>query len=179
MVQCSTQARNLSRLIWIHVALPPTNDTTGKTPMTDITTLQLHRRKRDTLKLILAFVYAVKHYLREEDGLQWDDYKGVIPESFMRTYSRRQSRRSSVSLGYNATSEHGSTSSGNSRSGSPSREASTDGSLPRVTTKRVRVKRSLDKVPTARTPLVAGEHSTIVFQDYADASIPFPLVCVE
>ncbi|KAH9967944.1 Bestrophin, RFP-TM, chloride channel-domain-containing protein [Russula dissimulans] len=172
----TAQARNLSRLIWVHVALPPTNDLTGKTPSTDVTSPQLHRRKRDALRLILAFVFAVKHYLREEDGLEWDDYAGIIPESFIRTYFRRQSRRSSVSLGYNATSEHGSTSTGNSRSGSPSRGTSTDGSSPRVATKRVRVKRSLDKVPTARTPLVAAEHSAIDFKEFNDSSIPFPLV---
>jgi ion channel-forming bestrophin family protein len=129
------------------------------------------------MKLVLSFVYAVKHYLREEDGSEWEDYVGVLPESFSRLYSRRESRRSSVSIGYNAVSEHGS-SVGNSRSASPSRGGSTDGSSPRVATKRVRVKRSLDKVPTARTPLVEGAHSTIDFEAYAELSIPFPLVCV-
>lgn len=109
--------------------------------------------------------------------MEWEDYEGVIPESFTRLYSRRQSRRSSASIGYSAMSEHGS-SIGNSRSVSPSRAASADGTSSPVATKRVRVKRSLDKVPTAKTPLVSGEHSTIDFKGYTDMTIPFPLVCV-
>ncbi|KAH9999006.1 hypothetical protein BJV77DRAFT_1058565 [Russula vinacea] len=152
----SSQARNLARLIWVQVALPPADDTTGKTPSTDITPLQLRRRKVDALKLVLAFVYAVKHYLREEDGLDWDDYAGVIPESFMRSQSRRQSRRNSVSMGYSAMSEHGS-------SVIQSRSAS-----PGLCDKRVRVKRSSDNVPTTRSPLI--EHNTIDFQAYSNNS---------
>jgi putative membrane protein len=171
----TSQARNLVRLIWVQVALPPSDDTTGKTPSTDITPLQLRRRKSDALKLVLSFVYAVKHYLREEDGLDWDDYAGVIPESFLRSQSRRQSRRSSVSMGYNAVSEHGSNAV-DSRSASPglSRSASTDGSATPAATKRVRVKRSSDNVPTTRSPLI--EHSAVDFQAYNNVSMPFPLV---
>jgi len=171
----SSQARNLARLIWVQVALPPDDDTTGKTPSLDITPLQLRRRKIDALKLILSFVYAVKHYLREEDGGEWEDYVGVIPESFTRLYSRRQSRRSSVSTGYNAMSEL-SSSNGNSRSASPSRGGCTNGSSTPVATKRVRIKRSSDRVPSARSPLIPGGHSTINFEAYTDVSIPFPLV---
>ncbi|KAF8497152.1 Bestrophin, RFP-TM, chloride channel-domain-containing protein [Russula emetica] len=172
----SSQARNLARLIWVQVALPPQDDMSGKTPATDITPLQLRRRKIDALKLIISYVYSVKHYLREEDGLEWDDYVGVIPESFTRSYSRRQSRRSSISTGYNAVSEHGS-SVGNSRPASPgqSRGTSADGSPSPVATKRVRVKRSIDRVVTAKSPLIEG-HSTIDFQAYNNLSIPFPLV---
>ncbi len=149
------------------------------TPATDITPLQLRRRKIDALKLTLSYVYSVKHYLREEDGLEWDDYVGVIPESFSRSFSRRQSRRNSVSMGYNAVSEHGS-SVGNSRSASPgrSRSSTTDGSSPQIATKRVRVKRSIDRVATIKSPLIEG-HSTIDFQAYNNVSIPFPLVFVE
>lgn len=174
----SSQARNLSRLIWVQVALPPQDDTSGKTPATDITPLQLRRRKIDALKLTLSYVYSVKHYLREEDGLEWDDYVGVIPESFLRTYPRRQSRPSSISTGYNAVSEHGS-SVGNSRPESPGRSRSTsadgaDGTSSPVATKRVRVKRSTDRVVTSKTPLMEG-HSAIDFQAY-NVSIPFPLI---
>lgn len=178
IIQPCTQARNLARLIWVLVALPPSDDTSGKTPATDITPLQLRRRKIDALKLIMSYVYSVKHYLREEDGLEWDDYVGVIPESFSRTYSRRQSRRSSISAGYNAVSEHVS-SVANSRPASPgqSRGTSADGEPSPVATKRVRVKRSSDKVATARSPLIEG-HSAIDFQGYNDASMPFPLMFV-
>jgi len=172
----TSQARNLARLIWVQVALPPQDDTSGKTPATDITPLQLRRRKVDALKLIISYVYSVKHYLREEDGLEWDDFVGVIPESFLRSYSGRQSRRSSISTGYHAVSEHGS-SVGNSRPASPGLSGcpSTDGSSSPVATKRVRVKRSSDRVVTARSPLIEG-HSAIDFQAYNNVSIPFPLV---
>jgi len=113
--------------------------------------------------------------LREEDGLDWDDYVGVIPTSFVQAQSRRQSRPGSISTAYNAVSDYGS-SIGNSRSTSPSRSANADGSTAPAATKRVRVKRSLDKIQTARSPLVAGEHSSVDFKPYTEASIPFPLV---
>ena len=44
------------------------------------------RRKIDALKMIITYVYSVKHYLREEDSLEWDDYAGILPESFSRSY---------------------------------------------------------------------------------------------
>jgi putative membrane protein len=159
------------------VALPPTDDTTGKTPSTDITPLQLRRRKTDALKLILSFVYAVKHYLREEDGLDWEDYVGVLPASFMREQSRRQSRRTSISTIYNSVAENGS-SSCPSGSASPLIGMSADGSAPQAATKRVRVKRSLDKIHTAKSPLLPGsrEFSAIDFERYTEVSMPFPLV---
>ncbi|KAH9056653.1 Bestrophin, RFP-TM, chloride channel-domain-containing protein [Lactarius vividus] len=173
----SVVARNLARLIWIQVALPPTDDTSGKTPSTDITPLQLRRRKTNALKLVLSFVYAVKHYLREEDGLDWEDYVGVLPASFMREQSRLQSRRGSISTFYNSVTDNAS-SSGNSRSVSPLRGASTDGSTTPAATKRVRVKRSLDKIHTAKSPLLSGprEYSAIDFEQYTEISMPFPLV---
>ncbi|KAH9063709.1 Bestrophin, RFP-TM, chloride channel-domain-containing protein [Lactarius deliciosus] len=172
----TSQARNLARLVWIQVALPPTDDISGKTPSTDITPLQLRRRKTNALKLILSFVYAVKHYLREEDGLDWEDYVGVLPASFMREQSRLQSRRGSISTFYNSVTDNVS-SSGNSRSVSPLRGASTDGSTTPAATKRVRVKRSLDKIHTAKSPLLSGptEHSAIDFEPYTEISMPFPL----
>ncbi|KAI9456257.1 Bestrophin, RFP-TM, chloride channel-domain-containing protein [Lactarius psammicola] len=175
----SVVARNLARLIWIQVALPPTDDTTGKTPSTDITPLQLRRRKSNALKLILSFVYAIKHYLREEDGLDWEDYVGVLPASFVRERSRLQSRRSSVLTFYNSGTDNAS-SSCNSRSASPSRGASTDSTMTpaAAATKRVRVKRSLDKIHTAKSPLLSGPrgYSAIDFEQYTEVSMPFPLV---
>jgi ion channel-forming bestrophin family protein len=120
-------------------------------------------------------VYAVKHYLREEDGVDWDDYVGVIPTSFMQAQSRRQSRQGSISTTYNAVSDYGS-SIVNSRSTSPSRSANADDSIAPAATKRVRVKRSSDKIQNARSPLIAGEHSSVEFKPYAETSIPFPLV---
>lgn len=45
-------------------------------------------------------------------------------------------------------------------------------------TKRVRVKRSVDKLPTARTALLGPEYQTITFDPYTESTIPLPLVYV-
>ncbi|KAI0262953.1 Bestrophin, RFP-TM, chloride channel-domain-containing protein [Gloeopeniophorella convolvens] len=172
----TSQVRNFARLIWIQVALPPTDDTNGKTPSTDVTPLQLRRRKVDAMKLTLAFVFAVKHYLREQDGLDWDDYEGVLPASFTRAHSRRSSRRSSIAPSYLAVSDAGSSTS-NSRSASPVKGLAGEGASPvRSATKRVRVKRSNDKIQTAKSPLLGGAHTAVDFNPYTEASIPLPLV---
>ncbi|KAG5649695.1 hypothetical protein H0H81_002470 [Sphagnurus paluster] len=70
--------RNLSRQIWVNVALPPTDAqpayAKGKTPTSDVTLAQLRRRKIEALKLCLSFAFAAKHYLRGEDGVKYDDF---------------------------------------------------------------------------------------------------------
>ena len=64
------QIRNVTRLIWINVSVPPADDASrGKFPNATLTPTQLRRRKVDAIKLSLCFAYAVKHYLRGEDGL--------------------------------------------------------------------------------------------------------------
>ncbi|TFY74310.1 hypothetical protein EWM64_g9702, partial [Hericium alpestre] len=76
----TSKVRNLSRLIWVNTALPPPDNAIapsalqGKTPTHTMTAAQLRRVKADALKLCVSFVFAVKHYLREEDGLHWEDY---------------------------------------------------------------------------------------------------------
>ncbi|KAI0060827.1 UPF0187-domain-containing protein [Artomyces pyxidatus] len=176
----TSQVRNLSRLIWIQVALPPTDDANGKTPSTDITPQQLRRRKVDALKLTLAFAYAVKHYLREEDGVAWDDYVDVIPRSFTRAHQTTafSSRRNSNATSYNAISDTITQSPDKSRATTPERGMSTEGTTVITTgtaTKRVRVKRSKDKLPGAKTPLLGSEYR-VDFNPYTEASIPLPLI---
>ncbi|THH09237.1 hypothetical protein EW146_g8737 [Bondarzewia mesenterica] len=182
----TSHVRNLSRLIWINVALPPTDEapprTKGKTPKTTVTASQLRRRKADALKLCLAFAYAVKHYLREEDGLDWDDYIDVVPASFFKEHDigpdAARSRKNSATVSYNAVSDAMS-SLDNSRTASPDAGVNSDGSGHTPTaTKRVRVKRSLDKLHGAKTPLLTSDHRAINFNPYTEATIPLPLVSV-
>ncbi|KAI0048564.1 UPF0187-domain-containing protein [Auriscalpium vulgare] len=171
----TSHVRNLSRSIWVQVALPPKDDLKGKTPATDISLAQLRRRKVDALKLTLSFAFATKHYLREEDGLEWEDYAGVIPRSFTRAHHVLvASRRNSVATSYSAiVTDTLTTTPDKSRASTPERGASTDGSgvLPVVgATKRVRVKRSKTNI---KTPLLGGSEYRV---DFEDSSIPLPLI---
>ncbi|KAI0035957.1 Bestrophin, RFP-TM, chloride channel-domain-containing protein [Vararia minispora EC-137] len=169
-----SHVRNLARLVWIQVALPPTDaapsTVKGKTPTSDLTAEQLRQRKVEVLKLALAFVYACKHYVRDEDGIEWDDYVGIIPKAFLRF------RNSGGVLRYGAFTDSpagtGSATPVEIERG-PSDNGSTLLASANAATKRVRVKRSIDKLVNARTPLLNPGHQTISFQE---ASIPLPLI---
>lgn len=137
------------------------------------------------LKLCLTFAYAVKHYLREEDGLNWNDYIGVVPHSFLKVHdprTRSTSAASSTRKGtYNATDVLASPE--DSRSGSVERLIGRAADVEQgdmeetpAATKRVRVKRSKDKIPTARTALLGPEYQTITFDPHTESTIPLPLV---
>ncbi|CAG8829999.1 29080_t:CDS:2, partial [Racocetra persica] len=43
-------------------------------------------RKEIYVKLLLAYVVAVKHHVRLEFGTQWDDLDDLLPEGFQKTY---------------------------------------------------------------------------------------------
>jgi putative membrane protein len=166
------QIRNLSRSIWINVAPPPEGapppGIKGKTPFNDITPQQLRLRKIEALQLALSFAYAVKHYLREEDGLLHEDYIGVIPGSFARyDETGYNTNMNSSIMSYAATNND----SKNSRDGSRSGRASPDA------TKRVRAKRSKTIISGSTSPLLANAHSAVEFHPLADhGSMPLPLV---
>lgn len=155
----TSNIRNLSRLIWVNVAPPPSDQEIsikGKTKI--ITPKQLERRKADALHLCLAFAFAVKHYLRGEDGTNWEDYRGLLPSSFLQ--AEDMGYRSDT---YSAT-----------RSSSPSPSDSSTGaaSLDRPNaTKRVRVKRSKRHLVSQTTPLLS-------IQFVEETSLPLPLMLV-
>ncbi|KAH0830517.1 Bestrophin, RFP-TM, chloride channel-domain-containing protein [Lanmaoa asiatica] len=165
--------RNLSRLVWVHVALPPTeNDmanTKARTPTSQLTHAEVKRRKIETLRYCLGFVYAVKHYLRGEDGAGHDDMAGVLPPHFS----------SHGDLGYTTNHGHPSVLSYAATQGSTS--DSDRRSLD--ATKRVKRKRSKKNAgpqahtPGSTTPLLSDSHQTIEFHAYADhISMPLPLI---
>ncbi|KAJ3723452.1 Bestrophin, RFP-TM, chloride channel-domain-containing protein [Lentinula guzmanii] len=166
----TSNVRNLSRQIWVNVALPPSDqeDTPskkGKAPI--LTASQLHRVKSEALHLCLAFPFAVKHYLRGEDGLNWSDYHDVLPKNFARFDEvGYQKSKTDLTTSYNSISTK---SSGRSSPDLGRGDA----------TKRVRPKRSKQNLPSQSTPLLSGAvtHRTVEFRPFADdTSLPLPLI---
>lgn len=163
----TSNVRNLSRMIWVHVSLPPAEDhpahVLGKTPTSALTTAQLKHQKIEALQFCVAFAFAVKHYLRNEDGPDYDDYAGVLPTSFTHVFGCNTAQGRSSPNSYDAAS-----------SASDSLPNSPDA------TKRIRRKRS--KKPLighagASTPLLSNSHQTVEFHPYADQmTMPFPLI---
>ena len=70
-----SHARNACRQIWINVCLPPPdhNMITSKESLREL--------KVRALRLTVAFLYATKHHLRDEHGVNHDDLRGLLPDS--------------------------------------------------------------------------------------------------
>lgn len=171
--------RNLSRLIWVNVGLPPTDAqpafAKGKTPTSDLTHIQLRKHKADTLRLCLSFVFASKHYLRGEDGINYPDYHGVLPASFARFDEIGYNTQRKTSSGIYSATSNDVIVPGRDGSRSQSGRNSPDGKPD--ATKRIRVKRSKPQLTDISTPLLQDTHRTIEFHPFADeASIPLPLM---
>ncbi|KAF9230783.1 Bestrophin, RFP-TM, chloride channel-domain-containing protein [Melanogaster broomeanus] len=173
----TANVRNLSRMFWVHVALPPTEEEAvhikGKTPTSELTHAELKRQKIETLQLCVAFTYAVKHYLRGEDGAEYSDLVGVLPpyftanDDFGNTTQPRNTSPASYAATDNIVSDNGPS----------SRRPSVDA------TKRVRRKRSKKNVDPhlsgCTTPLLSNSHQTVEFHSCANRiSTPLPLVLV-
>lgn len=146
----------------------------GKTPTSELTEAQLRRRKIEAVRLSLSFVFAVKHYLRGEDGMYWEDYAGVLPPSFARFDETGYNTQKTASTGSYAAVRNHSTAPSPDSSASNSPDA----------TKRIRVKRSKTnlvpaKISDPHTPLLSNTHRSVEFHPFADqASIPLPLMFV-
>jgi len=165
--------RNLSRLVWISVALPPSETSIpenlkGKVQFTPATTAsQLRKEKQELVRLCLGYAFAVKHYLRGEDGLDWDDYIDVLPASFLQ-------------LGHNdrTTSEVPSLGSSLVVPSSPRPSPIDDERETPDATKRIRVKRSKRSL-SRRTTLLEGSHwhgGYSAIDVHADITMPLPLI---
>jgi predicted membrane chloride channel (bestrophin family) len=74
-------SRNLAQYIWIHVA----NEREGKEALKGITPLQNIIEKKTMVNLVSAFPVAVKHYLRNEAGIYYEDLYPLI--CFLPRYS--------------------------------------------------------------------------------------------
>ncbi|RDX45493.1 UPF0187-domain-containing protein [Lentinus brumalis] len=198
--------RNLTRLIWINVSVPPADDASrGKFPTATLTPAQLRRRKVDAIKLSLCFAYATKHYLRGEDGLDWDDYAGILPPSASRLFrglyqppnkdyrylSPSNAGTNGKSTGYSTyaatefTTRNGSPEGMGTGSSTPGLDLDVEQGRSRSSTvdatKRIRVKRSKDKLKgpghKSTTPLMSSLQNTIDFStDPDNLSTPLPMV---
>ena len=169
------QIRNISRSIWINVAHQPEGapppGIKGKTIASDITPQQLRRRKIEALYLALSFAFAASHYLREEDGLQWEDYKGVLP-AFIYKYDEANSHNDSMTASYSATAD--------STLGKKREDNRSGRNSPDNATKRVRPKRSKVDVSGAATPLLNSAYTVVDFRcsPATYSSMPLPLMWV-
>ncbi|KIY51072.1 UPF0187-domain-containing protein [Fistulina hepatica ATCC 64428] len=172
----SAHIRNLSRLVWINVTPPPVEEQKGKVPIA-ITSMQLRRRKIECLRLCLAFAFAVKHHLRGEDGTEWEDYRGVLPEYVVRLGfgGTPETQRTSTSMSYSATRSNSSEALSSLGISGSSVLAGGNAKLANAT-KRVRVKRSKGELGV-RQPLLSESHHTVNFASYSeDVSTPLPLI---
>lgn len=169
-------------MVWVNVAVPPQPTDVqpafakGKTPTTDITHTQLRKRKIDVLRLALSFVYATKHYLRGEDGVNYADYSGVLPSSFARYDEVGYTTQRTYQTGaYSATRKDSNATSHENTSSTPSGRSSPDAKPD--ATKRIRVKRSKQQIVDHSTPLLQDTYRSVEFHPFAnEASLPLPLM---
>jgi putative membrane protein len=132
----------------------------------------------DVVKLSLSFAFAVKHYLRGEDGLDWNDYLDVMPSYFLRSGIDD----SIVLDGSNRSSSYGAMMGSSITMTKPPRTESpqpNSGASTPDATKRIRVKRS-NPTLSVRTPLLQrgsedGHHGIDV---HTEVTMPLPLMCV-
>lgn len=165
-------------MIWVNVALPPNENgmtnAQARFPNSQLTHAEVKRQKIEILRYCLGFVYAVKHYLRGEDGADYGDLTGVLPPHF------------SVhgDLGYTTNHSQPSVLPYAAMQGSTS-DASISDRRSVDATKRVKRKRSKKNVdpqtytPGPATPLLSDSYQTVEFHPYADhISMPLPLMFV-
>lgn len=165
-------------MIWVHVALPPdengATNTRARFPNSRLTHAEVKRQKIETLRYCLGFVYAVKHYLRGEDGADYGDLAGVLPPHF--------SLRGD--LGYTTNRSHPSVLPYAAMQGSASDPSISDRRSVDATkrVKRKRSKKNTDSqayTPGPTTPLLSDSYQTVEFHPYADhISMPLPLMFV-
>lgn len=154
-----------------------------------MTANELHRKKVQTIKLCVCYAFAVKHYLRGEDGLEWEDYIGILPPKVAKLTHLSNSRKNtawSTCAGTSYGSEFGSGTASPRAMEENEGQALETGSEPVVqdATKRIRPKRSKERmkqpsvgVKSPRTPLLSALHQTIDFNsDPGSLTTPLPLV---
>lgn len=154
----------MSRLFWINVCLPPDGGiqtaTKGKTPGSYLTASQLKRKKIKVIKLCLSFAYAAKHHLRDEAGLEYEDYMDVLPPSFARfdevgfdrTYTPPDQSYSSINT----------------------IDANSNKNMKRS---HIRIQDSSATLPESTTPLLHDNHRSVEFRAYAEKkTLPLPLM---
>ncbi|CCO29099.1 UPF0187 protein [Rhizoctonia solani AG-1 IB] len=82
----SLASRNLANLIWIHV--PTDRSAKAKTPLPKDAQLRVIIEKRSMINLVQAFSASVKHYLRGESGVYYEDVYPLI--AFLPQYANNE-----------------------------------------------------------------------------------------
>ena len=116
-------------------------------------------------------MFAVKHYLRGEDGLDWDDYLDVLPTSFLKLGHSDRPASENPSLASSLVAPL-STNSPTTANGIGNGRETPDA------TKRIRVKRSKHNL-SRRTTLLEGSHwhgGYSAIDVHADITMPLPLM---
>lgn len=142
----------------------------ARIPTSQLTQAELKSQKIEALRYCLGFVYAVKHYLRGEDGANYGDLAGVLPPHFSLHDD----------LGYTTNHRDPSILSYAAMQGSPT-DASIYDRHSVNATKRIKRKRSKKNrcTPGSTTPLLSDSHQTVEFHSSADRiSMPLPLMLV-
>ena len=137
----------------------------------------MRKRKIEVLRLAVAFVFAVKHYVRDEDGLEWDDYAGIIPKAFLKPESSGGVLRDYSTFPDVPGKPLVETPPNERRDESSSDDMERSGTLSsrlNNATKRVRVKRSISKLVSARTSLLNPNHQSTI--SMVEPSLPLPLL---
>jgi ion channel-forming bestrophin family protein len=167
-----TDVRSLSRFIWINVdceagekMITPKNSPKRINDV-EVNALRQQRLsgKRRAIRMLACFLYATKHHLREEKGIEWEDYQGLIPEDVRSSFYRlsKQSRE------FYRRSMHSVLSSSAPATGTSEAFTGSATGAPPVASR---------EQPDERTPLTAEEAE----EDAAHANlpaVPFPLFCL-
>lgn len=180
----AAQIRTLSRLVWINVNLPPEalnpsslywrslptrirsnisplNRQASSHPQLDVTPAQhlaiathLRKEKIRVVKLCIAYAVAVKHSLRNEESIEYEDFIGLLPPEFARFDDTRRERNLTTS---------------------PERSYSSVTISPED---QLGANQSTIDLPSATTPLLNDRHRTIQF--FPDSQnrkqMPLPLM---
>lgn len=191
--QVMSNARSLSRQIWLNAVLPPADMEPlymkGKGPQKDLSGAQLRRKKIEAIKLCLGFVFATKHYLRGEDGVNHADYQDLLPsyitheslhsDSTVDSRSRSRQRMYDSIKPENNSSTPFAAKAPSESSYSITRRSSLDIDKTNKpdATKRVRVKRSKPQIADYATPLLSDLHNTTDLKALVIMpSMPLPLI---
>ncbi|KAF8610823.1 UPF0187-domain-containing protein [Ceratobasidium sp. AG-I] len=199
--------RNLARLVWVNANLPlPSEDTHVKQPSAFmkirgktyepsnsiknpvITAASLHTEKERALRLMIAFAVAVKHHLRGEEGVNYDDFISLLPPDFSRFDNRGFDKRgkhgnrdystmgSSASGAISVPGHEGHHTQGNSTS-TDMNATLVPSSIPRSPHKISFMGTKGAAVDPERDPLLGDDRRTVEFRPYdTRKALPMPLI---
>jgi hypothetical protein len=141
-----SHSRNLTRHMWINVGVsePKPGTVTASADLGE--SRKVREEKIGGLRLIAAYVVAVKHHLRAEPGIDYPDFDGLLPGYFLR-------------FGHETTNVH-------EHSGAWESPIDTTGTTPHPT-RIMDVGTSKTNDVDQRTPLMKDQHHIVHFHSCA------------